>query len=86
MEVRIFQSGQASLSISINGKPSLWKISNQSGTGVWNLYKAGTHFMPLLQLKRNLAPFIHKSKELNKIVSDFISENDTEYYNIEKWR
>ena len=78
MTISISQSAQGLLAVSIDGKPSDWKISNQSGTGVWRLYKAGTAFMPLVQLEKNLAPFIHKPKELAGIVSEFIQTNNDE--------
>jgi hypothetical protein len=76
MTISISQSAQGLLAVSIDGKPSNWKIVNQSGTGVWRLYKAGTAFMPLVQLEKNLAPFIHKPKELAGIVSEFIQTNN----------
>lgn len=76
MKISTVQSGQGLLSVRIDGKPSDWKISNQSGTGVWRLYKAGTAFMPLVQLQRNLAQFIHKPAELAEIVGEFIQSNN----------
>jgi len=76
MKISISQSAQGLLAIDINDKPSDWKIANQSGTGVWRLYKAVSALMPLVQLEKNLAQFIHKPKEVAGIVSEFIQKNN----------
>ena len=69
MEITIKQSGQGLLSIDINGKPSVWKISNSKG--IWNLYKTEPNY---LKINDNLAGIIHKV-ELNSRVAELIKEN-----------
>ena len=69
MEITIKQSGQGLLSIDINGKPSVWKISNSKG--IWSLYRTEPNY---LKINDNLSSIIHKP-ELNSRVAHLIKEN-----------
>tara|TARA_Y100000593_G_scaffold82403_1_gene154776 strand:- start:47 stop:259 length:213 start_codon:yes stop_codon:yes gene_type:complete len=70
MKISIKQSGQGLLSVSIDGKPSNWKIANTKG--VWNLYRSEPNY---LKINENLAKIIHK-EELNNYVAKLINDQE----------
>ena len=70
-KIKFFNAGQGLVSISIDDKPTNWKISNVRGSGVWRLSKAGT----FCEMETNLAEIIHHDEKLAVVVGEFIQAN-----------
>lgn len=66
MDIKFFRSGQGLIKMRMNDKPSDWAIRNNGGK--WQLYKMHTY----ISIKEDLAPVIHKDKELAERVSQLM--------------